>query len=276
MAVPAYALYGEQNSDPFPDALHIETIAARSALHHWRIQPHRHQALHQFFLIEHGGVTARIDGQTHKIGAGMAMLIPPLVIHDFEFEEATQGTVASVAEAVLQPLLKATTPKPMILPADEALSTAMRHALSEFAQANLARDTALAAHAALIALWFIRAAARAEAQNAAAPDARLTLLHRFAVLTEAEYRAHRPVSAHASKLGVSAPHLSRVCREVLGHSAQTVLHNRLMLEARRQLAYTSMTISQIAAALGFADPAYFSRFFQTRAGCSPSAYRERV
>ncbi len=280
--VPAYFLYGERKSDALPDALHIETIIARSALHNWRIQPHRHQSLHQFFLIEQGGGVARIDGVTHQLASGTAMLIPPLVIHDFRFEEGTRGYVASVGEAILQGLLsaepqaRAALQKPALLPGPAALGAIMRQALAEFAEAQLGRESALTAHARLIALWFIRTAAQAQAGIAATPDASIALLRRFASLAEAEFRAHRPVSAHARKLGVSAPHLSRVCREVLGHSAQSVLHERLMLEARRHLAYTSMSVSQIALALGFSDPAYFSRFFHARAGCSPSAYRAQL
>lgn len=46
-----------------------------------------------------------------------------------------------------------------------------------------------------------------------------------------------------------------------------------MIEARRDLVYTSLTIAQISFRLGFSDPAYFSRFFAKRAGLSPSDYR---
>jgi AraC family transcriptional activator of pobA len=48
-----------------------------------------------------------------------------------------------------------------------------------------------------------------------------------------------------------------------------------MLEAKRQLHYTSNPISEIAFALGFDDPAYFTRFFTRQAGCSPRAFRSR-
>ena len=47
-------------------------------------------------------------------------------------------------------------------------------------------------------------------------------------------------------------------------------------EARRDLVYTSMSISRISFRLGFADPAYFSRFFARRAGVSPSDYRAKA
>ena len=55
--------------------------------------------------------------------------------------------------------------------------------------------------------------------------------------------------------------------------ALDLLHERLILEARRMLAYTPATIAEVAAELGFDDPAYFSRFFSRSVGASPSGYR---
>jgi AraC family transcriptional activator of pobA len=46
-----------------------------------------------------------------------------------------------------------------------------------------------------------------------------------------------------------------------------------MLEARRELIYTSMTIKEISELLGFTDPAYFTRFFKRQMGMSPKDFR---
>jgi hypothetical protein len=48
------------------------------------------------------------------------------------------------------------------------------------------------------------------------------------------------------------------------------------LEAKRTLIYTSMTVTETAHELGFDDPAYFSRFFSERVGCSPASFRLRT
>lgn len=55
-----------------------------------------------------------------------------------------------------------------------------------------------------------------------------------------------------------------------------LLHQRLLVEAERQLRYTSMPIAQVAYHLGFEDPAYFSRFFSRRMRISPRGFRERA
>ena len=65
-------------------------------------------------------------------------------------------------------------------------------------------------------------------------------------------------------------------KTVTGQGALDLVHARLMLEARRLLAYTPMPVTEIAHALGYEDPAYFSKFFARSVGEPPSAYRESV
>ena len=66
----------------------------------------------------------------------------------------------------------------------------------------------------------------------------------------------------------------RVCREVLDTSALGALHARLVLEAKRDLAYTILSVKEIALTLGFADAAYFTRFFTKETGLAPGAFRQ--
>jgi AraC family transcriptional activator of pobA len=54
-----------------------------------------------------------------------------------------------------------------------------------------------------------------------------------------------------------------------------ILRRRLMLEAKRLLLYSNMTISEVAYFLGFDDPAYFSRVFRQDEGVSPRGFRIR-
>ena len=52
-----------------------------------------------------------------------------------------------------------------------------------------------------------------------------------------------------------------------------MINQRLLLEAKRSLVYTAMTINQVADSLGFSEPAYFSRFFKRSTGQSPKDFR---
>lgn len=282
--VPAYALYGE-GADGFPDELHVETIPARSAMYDWRIRSHRHGDLYQFFFIVSGGGTAIIDGAAHALGPGTAIALPPLVVHAFDFAPHTDGYVVSMPASVLdhwsrpraqwRSLFKA----PLILSVTGAQAVQLRAtldpALAESGEHGAARSEALTAFAGLILVWFHRASvvgAPEDSGDVASGGTRL--VERFTAQVEEDYRQHRSLSDRARRLGVSVPHLTRLCRRVTGRSASGIVQERLALEARRHLAYTSMTVAEIAFGLGFEDPAYFTRFFTRHVGVSPRAYRE--
>ncbi|MGH8259179.1 MAG: helix-turn-helix domain-containing protein, partial [Steroidobacteraceae bacterium] len=78
------------------------------------------------------------------------------------------------------------------------------------------------------------------------------------------------------ELGVSPKRLRAACVEATGKPPMRLVHERLMLEAKRLLTYTHLTVAQTAYELGFADPAYFSRFFSEHAGEPPIAFRRRT
>ncbi|MNE34730.1 Bifunctional transcriptional activator/DNA repair enzyme AdaA [compost metagenome] len=69
-------------------------------------------------------------------------------------------------------------------------------------------------------------------------------------------------------------HLNSLCRELAGQTALQIIHQRLLLEAKRNLIYTNMSIGQLSDSLGFSDPTYFSRFFRRLDGQTPNAFRQ--
>lgn len=108
--------------------------------------------------------------------------------------------------------------------------------------------------------------------NARLDRARL-LVKAFGHLLEREFTKSPSIADLASALDVTPTHLSRVCREVSGRTALALVNERIMHEARRRLADTDDTARQIAADLGFASAAYFTRAFGQETGQSPSEFR---
>jgi AraC family transcriptional activator of pobA len=106
------------------------------------------------------------------------------------------------------------------------------------------------------------------------PSRSLQHAQRFRALLDRWFREQRSIGFYADQLGITPTQLNRICREVLDTSALGALHARLVLEAKRDLAYTILSIKEIALTLGFADAAYFTRFFTKETGLAPGAFRE--
>jgi AraC family transcriptional activator of pobA len=96
---------------------------------------------------------------------------------------------------------------------------------------------------------------------------------RFLSTLEATYLESHRVEELAGRMGVSCSQLHALVQTHFNSSPKRLLSQRLLLEAKRRLDHSEKTAAQIAAELGFADPAYFSRFFRRWAGSSPGAYR---
>jgi AraC family transcriptional activator of pobA len=105
-----------------------------------------------------------------------------------------------------------------------------------------------------------------------APADRL-ILKKFRALLNEYYIEKHDVAAYADLLNISAGHLGEVIKQQSGKNAIELIHERLMLEARRMLFHTENSIKEIAFELGFEDASYFNRFFKRISGQTPLVYR---
>jgi AraC family transcriptional activator of pobA len=112
--------------------------------------------------------------------------------------------------------------------------------------------------------------------TSAASNARAALVARFREKVESHLRMELSIAQYAKALSVTPARLRAACLEVTGKPPARVLEERLLLEAKRNLTYTNMTVAETAYYLGFSDPAYFSRFFSKHAGESPATFRKRM
>ncbi len=276
--VQSYSLFGE--STHLPDVLHCETIADRSELHDWELAPHRHARLHQVLLIANGGGWATLDGKTHALPTGSLVNVPPEHVHSFRFEKDTRGWVTTLADELLDELLvgvgtlRSELDQACVLSADTFITQTVHQIWLEFSAQEKARALVLRGLSGVLLGWVARQLAQSTLADAKFNDSEL--VQRFKELIELNFKSHWTVSQYAKALSISPTHLSRLTRAANGSSALRMIEARLMREARRNLAYTNLSISSIAYTLGFTDPAYFSRVFTRDAGISPKAFRAQI
>lgn len=289
--IPRFFLYGEPPRAADERFVHVETIADRSRLYDWKIRPHTHRDLHQLLVILEGGGEMRAESVAHEFAAPALLIVPAGVVHAFAFSKDTRGYVVTVAESALADLSRR---EPAFrglfdsaLPIDLTHSALEAHELEE-AVVRLQREFqwAAPAHEAatearfttllVCAVWATHHQLGGAARAGGARGPRATLVARFRQAVETNFRANWGMNRYAKSLSVTPAQLRAACLEVTGEPPTRIVHDRLVLEAKRTLMYTNLTIAETAYELGFSDPAYFSRFFSERVGCSPAAFRQRT
>lgn len=99
-------------------------------------------------------------------------------------------------------------------------------------------------------------------------------LEEFQTLLEKKIVGHKKPADYAGMLHLSPYQLNSITKSLLGKNSSDVINEFLILEARRLLLATTNQVSQIADALGFADPGYFIRFFRKHTGMTPETLRK--
>ncbi|WP_163576188.1 helix-turn-helix domain-containing protein [Halomonas faecis] len=289
-AVPVFKLYGETRHWPTPDLLHCESIPERSRLHDWRIRPHRHADLVHVLHVTAGSVALELEGSTRPLQAPLAIVVPAMSIHGFQFSPDIGGQILTLAKPLverLQGLLaeragvldRAAAHSLTGLEAASRIDTLVTQITAEYRHPAPGRDRLLEALTQALVVELSRCADHRVLDGSRSlrrqHDRASQHLTNYQALIEAQFRQQPSIEAFADQLGMTSAHLNTLCRRLAGRSALQLLHERLLLEAKRQLTYTNMTISQVADSLGFSEPAYFTRFFKRLTGLSPREFRQR-
>jgi AraC family transcriptional regulator, transcriptional activator of pobA len=275
--IPNFNLFGEQGD--LPDVVHCETISARSTLHDWEFAPHRHARLHQILLLTCGAGEVTLDGTRHALPPDSLVNVPVGLVHGYRFDPGTQGFVVTFAAEMLDESLRPPEGLRPVLARSgvSKVDADTRMTMTQIADAYAGRDFGrahiLRSLAGLLLGQVARLMQRADPTETPGEPG---LLPRFQALIEERYTLHWGVAEYARTLAISPTHLSRVARAATGRPASALIEDRVVREARRYLVYTDLPVSRIAYALGFEDPAYFSRVFSRATGVSPKAFRHRL
>jgi len=101
-------------------------------------------------------------------------------------------------------------------------------------------------------------------------------VYEFLMLLESNYLMVRNIDFYAGKLDVSSKRLNQILKEKLHKTGTQIIHDRIILEAKRLIIHSEHTIKQISYELGFSDRPYFSRFFKKQTGQTPDDFQKQA
>jgi AraC-like DNA-binding protein len=103
----------------------------------------------------------------------------------------------------------------------------------------------------------------------------LDFLRKFSQLVELHFKNLHTVADYAKLLFVTPKNLNKKVTQFGNQSPNEIIKDRIILEAKRLLAHTTLTIKEIGYSLGYEDDAYFIRLFTKQTSISPQQFRKQ-
>ena len=280
-AVPTYDLYGERAGN-LPDFwLHCETIPSRSSLHRYEIGLHRHESFFQILYISAGSGDALLDGERLTLTPPAIVTVPPAIGHGFRFSRDIDGYVFTMLASHLRLAGEAGrfATEPCVTPLDPGdpdgafVASSLERLAAEWVGRRSGRTDLMEAYLVSVLTLAARRWSRDNLVEGTREAARR--MEHLNGLIQQHFRGQKPANFYAQELGISPTHLNRIVKAATGLAAHAYIGRKLIDEAKRELVFTEMPAQEIGLRLGFADPAYFSRYFLRETGKTPRAWRLR-
>ncbi|MCC3215621.1 AraC family transcriptional regulator [Chryseobacterium sp. X308] len=106
-------------------------------------------------------------------------------------------------------------------------------------------------------------------------QADVQFLRKFSKLVEQHFKTLHTVADYADLLCITPKNLSKKISLVSKDTPNEIIKNRIILESKRLLVHTTMSVKEIAYTLNYEDDAYFVRFFTKHTGISPTSFRKQ-
>jgi len=99
------------------------------------------------------------------------------------------------------------------------------------------------------------------------------LVKRFFHLVEENHQKNLSLSDYSGMIGVTPNHLTQTMKLLTGKTSSQIIKAKQLLEIKRLLVHTNLSVSEIANQLNFEDQSYFTKFFKRETGMTPIQYR---
>lgn len=252
----------------------------------YSLKPHSHDC-YIILIVTHGSGSHTVDGEYFKIEPYCIFLLSPGQIHSFEFSKDIQGfAVYFTLDFYLHyarerhfdkiPFFRSVQPQTVVktnAASMKFLSVLLEEMLKECTLNLKAKEEALRNFLDILLirinrLWdqnqFIQGKVTAVVQ-----------FRKLLALIEKQYKKMKTPGEYAKLMNITPNHLNTLCRQSVRRTSTELIHERIILEAKRQLTYTDWGVKKIADDIGFKDSSYFLRLFKKNTGMTPDEFRSK-
>lgn len=264
-------------TDP-QNRLALTAIAQNAAQGKWRTEAMRSHSSPRLIFVGKGQGRITVAGLTSGYGPNNLIYIPASTMYGFEVGPTVFGQMLTIPRAMATDWPEE--PHHLRLRdvvAQKELSKHFDDLERELKSTHQGAERAAHYRLGLLSVFFERqlAAHAVDGPDTRTETAAARLVAAYTDLIERDFHDHKGVADYAAALGVTPTHLTRCCKQTCGRSALALLNDRILFEARLMLRDSRRPVRAIAADLGFASAAYFTRAFQAKTGMTPSAFRRK-
>ena len=275
--IPKHIITPEKAHSPAFKSIPFQYYQSRHQAFDW----HRHN-FYELMVVETGSGTHEIDFINYPVEAGQFFVLHPNQVHRLQRANLLAGRVLIFDETFLAPDLRQAifehfytspgpTPNSEDYPAIIASFTAIQTELTRPDQSTPLLTSLLQT----LFLQLLRARQHTSARFAGPSHFDYDLFVRFRNRLDQASLPTEEVTTYADALAVTERKLNEVSRRFAGKTARQLLNERVVLEAKRLLAFSPDEVKTVAFTLGFTDPFYFSRFFKRQTGVAPELFRSQ-
>lgn len=280
--VPKVRLYVERPEAEENWFVHVGHVTDRGR---WRTEPHAHPAYGQVIFVRTGRGVMNLEGSRVPFEGPCALLLPTECVHGLDYEVDADRWVVTIEVAYLTQVnarlgefiqlwsLPRMIPLGYAPEAEEAFYALIRKLEHEVKSNAVGHVVGTEALLTTLLLMLVRGTPLEQAGTDGGTRHDIRLADRFRELIDQHYRDNLSLQDYASMMAVSPVQLRAACASAAGQSPTKMIHARIVTEAKRILIFGDMSMEQIAFSLGFADAAYFTRFFRREVGQAPSQFR---
>jgi len=250
----------------------------------WRLGepgPHCHP-FHQVFFITEGTGTHWVDGEETRIHGPWVMLVAKGKTHLYLPDAQAEGWMFDFGEDFLDEdsswLFSDFLATPNLpLPKDELFHQASTLGRLIWDVGKLKNDQSrpVLRHLLSAFLHLLQSRIREQAvHNQTHRSTDFKLFQAFLRQLDTSFATEKEVEFYARRLRCTTRRLGAVCKLILGKTPQNLIIERCMLEAKRLLLHSDLSIQQVATSLGCEDQSNFTKSFRKATGETPSGFRK--
>ncbi len=250
-------------------------------------EPHKHNFYILLFITQGTG-THTIDFKTYEVLPGAAFFLSPGQVHAWELSPETTGFILFFDNAFYTqhqatknirrfPFFNSYLNPPYLHVVNEQfhfITDVLASIERELGNKLWERETLIRNYLDILLIHLTRLYHQHFPQLQ--PSGTYSVWQKLEDLMEDTYKQHQPITFYADQLHTSVKQLNDFCKNTTGKTISEIIQDRVILEAHRLLIHSSLTITQIAAELGYFDNSYFARFFKKQTGQTPEHFRSQV